>query len=403
MLCGAALILRGGWVLYRWISDGGALSYPDEELHWQLARHLFDEGTLVSDDGHYAARMPLYPMFLALFTGCGQVGLLLARLAQAVLGAATVLIGYRLADAVGGRRTAIVAGLLLCCDPFAVFFSNLLLTETLFTLLAMGLIACAWQLLSKPHHGQDALLGLAVLGAAAILTRPSSAAWIPALWLLLAWLAADRRRLVPRLLLCPVILAMLLVPWGLRNKAVLGSFAWLSTNGGVTLYDAQGPQADGSSNQAFLQELPELQGLDEVALDRELQRLAVEQMRRDPANVARLAGVKLLRTWSLTPNVTEYRGGPAALAGAAYTVVVLVGGLVGLAGALRARRRHQLMFWRLAPSRRSLHAMLWLPIVCFTLVHCVYIGSVRYRVPLMPLLAVAAGTVVARPGGGRSG
>ena len=402
-LCGVGLILRAGWVLYRWFSDGSALSYPDEELHWQLAGHLFDEGTLVSDNGRFASRMPLYPMFLALFAGCGQMGVLLARLAQAVLGAATVLIGYRLTDVAAGRRAAIVAGVLLCCDPFAVFFSNLLLTETLFTLLAIGLIACAWQLLSKPHGGHDALLGLAVLGAGAILTRPSAAAWIPALWLMLAWLAADRRRLIPRLLLCPVILAVLLAPWGLRNKAVLGSFAWLSTNGGVTLYDAQGQQADGSSNQTFLHELPELQGLDEVALDRELRHLAVEHMREDPVGVARLAVVKFLRTWSLTPNVSEYRGGLAAVAGAVYTVIVLLGGFAGLVGALRAKRRHQMMFWRLAPSRRSLHAMLWLPVVCFTLVHCVYIGSVRYRVPLMPLLAVAAGTVVARPVVGRSG
>ncbi len=399
LLCGVALALRAGWVIYRWTTHGAAFDYPDEDLHWQLATHLVHDGTLMTDDGRLAARMPLYPLFLAAFAGLGQTGILLARLAQAALGAATVLIAYRFAAAAFDRRAALVAGLLVSCDPFAVFFSNLLLTEVLFTLMAVSLTSCAWLLLWRArHHFRAALLGVALLGPAVVLTRPSAAGWIPLLWLLIVWLSTDRPRTFLRLLVCPVALVVLMLPWGVRNRAALGSWAWLSANGGVTLYDAQGPQADGSSNQAFLANMPELKGLDEIARDQMLQRRARQHMRDDPGRVLRLAAVKLQRTWSLTPNVAEYRGGPVALVSAAYTALVLLAALVGLVRAATQRLRpHQATFRPPAPSPRAFHALIWLPVVYFSLLHCIYVGSLRYRVPLMPFVCLAAAGAVAAP------
>ena len=44
------------------------------------------------------------------------------------------------------------------------------------------------------------------------------------------------------------------------------------------------------------------------------------------------------------------------------------------------------------PPRRRLHVLLWLPVIYFTLVHCAFIGSLRYRVPLMPFVEIAAAT-----------
>jgi hypothetical protein len=165
----------------------------------------------------------------------------------------------------------------------------------------------------------------------------------------------------------------------------------------VTLYDAQGPQADGSSDQSFLRAMPQLARLGEVERDQRLKALAWQQMRKDPARVLRLAAVKLGRTWSLVPNVSTYSGGATGLLSASYTLVVLV--LAGL-GLWRGWRRG-----RVAGSARGVHAerayqvLLWLPVVYFTLLHCVYIGSLRYRVPLMPLLALAAASAFVLPAG----
>lgn len=382
-----ALALRIGWIAYSWQRDGAAFRYPDETLHWQLAANLVEHGTLVSDlgpDGRYAARMPLYPLFLAVFAGAGPTGVLLVRLTQAVLGAATTLIVFRLARAALGVRAAVVAGVLCACDPFGVFFVNLLLTETLFAPLLVGLVACAWRLATDVRN-RGALAGVALLGAAAVLARPSAAALVPLVWLAVLWLPEERRSLWPGLLVCPVVLGVGLLPWGLRNQAAIGAYAWLSTNGGVTLYDAQGPQADGSSDQAFLDDPrtnPAYGVQGEAARDRALRDAALEHIRHDPRRVARLAGVKLLRTWSPVPNVAEYRSGAVGLVSAVYTVPVLMGAIVG---AWRAGRRRG--------GPRRLIVLAWLTVLYFTVVHCVYIGSVRYRVPLMPLLSISAAGV----------
>jgi 4-amino-4-deoxy-L-arabinose transferase-like glycosyltransferase len=379
-----ALALRVGWVAVQWLTRGPELHYDDERLHWQLATHLVHDGTLVSDDGRYAARMPLYPMFLALFAGAGAYGVLAVRLVQAGLGALTAVVAGRLAGAAWGARAALVAGLLVAVDPFGIFFTNLLLTESVFTLLLLATVLCAYHLTARTSR-RGALAGLAILGAALVLTRPAAVLLLPIVWLLVWLFSESRGRRFLQLLVCPVVLAAALLPWAVRNQVVLGAPAWLSTNGGVTLYDAQGPQADGSSNQAFLKERPELQGRGEVELDRILARSAREQMRADPWRVLRLAGAKLLRTWSPIPNVPEYRGGLTAFCGGVYTLAVLIAAVGGLARSVRRTA---------GAGYRKLSALLWVPVVYFTLIHCTYIGSVRYRVPLMPLLAISAAATV---------
>ena len=404
-----ALLLRAGWVGFQWQRTGPAFEFDDERLHWAMASNLVDAGQMVTDDGRFAARMPLYPLFLAIFAGAGQTGVLFARLAQAALGAATVWLIYRLARDALGPRPALLAGGLACIDPYGIFFTNLLLSEVLFTLIAVALTAAAWRLI-RPVNGdgrrddaapvddhsfvddpsssptfRKSALAVAVLGPAAILTRPSALGWIISLWLLLWLYDRNKRRAALCVVAYAAALGVFLLPWGLRNHHAIGSYAWLSTNGGVTLYDAQGPQADGSSNQQFLEKMPGLSGLGEAERDRLLRDKALEQMKRDPARVVHLAGVKFLRTWNPVPNFEAYRGGLTAIASALFTTLVLLLAAVAI--------------WRTAFVRRSrtgvrYQTLVWLPIVYFTLLHCIFIGSLRYRVPLMPFLELSAAAAV---------
>lgn len=390
-----ALALRLGWVALRWGQAGASFEYDDERLHWELASNLVQRGALVSDDGRYAARMPVYPLLLAPFALAGPAGVLLARLAQAAIGAATVALAATFARQAMGRPAAVAAGALTALDPYAIFFSNLLLTEVLFTFIGLLLTYCAWLVgvrYTRPaafavlpriwRQVAWANIGLATLGGVAVLTRQSSVGWVALLFVLVWWYDRERRRGTMRLIRHTLTVGLLLLPWGLRNHATLGAYAWLGTNGGATLYDGQGPQARGDSDQRFMQELPEIQGLGEIEKDRVLRRLAIEQMQRDPARALSLAWVKLARTWSLTPNVANYRLGATGLVSAVFMLALLALGVLGVR--------------RLLASRRLL-TLLGLPIVYFTLVHCVYVGSLRYRVPVMPFVElIAAGALTVR-------
>ncbi|MGE0479424.1 MAG: glycosyltransferase family 39 protein [Phycisphaerae bacterium] len=375
-----ALVLRGGWVLAQWARDGAALTYDDERLHWQLATHLVRDGALVSDDGRFAARLPLYPLFVAGGALLGETGVLVVRLMQALVGALTAALAAELAGLALDRRAAVLAGLLVALDPFAIFFSNLLLNETLFAALLVGLALASWhELRIAGRRPGAALLAAGALAGAAVLTRPEALLLVALQTALLAAASRGRRDGALRAGVLALAVAAPLGAFGLRNAHVLGGFAPLGANGGVTLYDGQGPQADGRSDQAFLQHLPQLDGLGELERDRALRSLALAEMAADPWRVTRLAGAKLARTWSPWPNVADYRGGVAGAVGALYTLCVVAAALVGA--------------WRLR-ARRVLLVNLLLPAVATTLTCCIFIGSVRYRVPAMPLLAVVAAGAV---------
>lgn len=387
----AALLFRLAWVLTV-LTRGGESQLPDERVHWTLASNLAQYGELVSEEGRYAARMPLYPLFLACFLNLGESGELAAKVAQVVIGAVTVVLTIRIARRIGGPRVAWAAGALTAIDPYAIYFSNLLLTETVFTPALLVLTLATLRLLGMPPRpaiggvgtpdclppvaavrtGEwPTILSLALAGAGAVLIRPSAAGLVILLWASGCAVATTWKQRLLRVTVLAAIFAAVMLPWGLRNKAVLGDYAWLSTNGGLTLYDGQGPQATGGSDQAFVNLLPELKGLNEVEVDRRLRRLAIEQMQRDPLRVLELAGVKFLRTWSLTPNAAQFTSGLRDTVSAVFSGGVFV---LALVGAWRLRRQHRLLIVLLAP------------IAYFTLVHCIYVGSLRYRIPLMPLV-----------------
>lgn len=371
-----ACAMRIGWVSTQWIRGEHAPTLPDEQLHWSMAQNLVTDGAMVTDDGRYAARMPLYPLFLACFAWLGEAGWLAARLAQALAGGLTALLAYRFARAALDERAALAAGLLTAFDPFAIAFSNLLLTEALFMPLAVGLVYASWRVAVRPAESTGSVWAVSLCGAAALLTRPSAIAWLPVLWIVLLCLDPLKSRGMRRLALYAGVVALTLLPWGLRNRAAIGSWALLSANGGITLYDAQGPQADGSSDQAgFVERMPEVASLPEAQRDRAYRDRAIEQMRRDPARIVRLAWVKFLRTWNPVPNAAAYRGGTVAMISVAWMILMYIAIVPGI---WRARRRGRFLM------------MTWLPIVCFTLLHCVFIGSMRYRVPLMPFVEILA-------------
>lgn len=397
-----ALGLRLLWVVVQTVRGGAPadpseiLNFPDEVLHWELARNLAHEGLLVSEDGRYAARMPLYPLFLAPFTYFGTVGIGLARLVQAVIGAATAVIVYRFGRRAIGNEAGLLAGLLVCFDPFAVFFSNLLLTENFFTLLAVSLTYGCWKALhTSPDLRVAGLATIAVCGAAAVLTRPSSAGWVMLTWLIAAipettWL--KKLRVVGVL---AGILFVTLLPWAVRNWFVVDAFVWLGTNSGISLYDAQHAGARGDSKQEdFIAELmqdPNFAALGEAARDREFSHRAWQAMRADPTRVAELAVEKVLRTWRPWPNEPQHRRGLAAVVGAFFTIAVLLATLVGGWRLLQERRAINSK----APAAVWLLLILLLPAIYFTAVHSLYVGSVRYRIPVMPMLCIVAGSALA--------
>lgn len=378
--------VRVAWVVVRHGPAPTGLTFPDEEAYWQSARSLAAGHGLVDEFGYRATYMPGYPVFLALWTTTAAP-LQWARLVQAVLGGLAAPAVFFLTQSVvrrtksRGDEVGLLAGALaavaVAFDPFLVFFSGLLLTETLFTMLLVP----AWWLVmrrtfvdSRGAGLESVLVGLLLL--LCILLRPASVALVLVTPIAIVLFAKARGPAVRHALIIAIVVLAGLVPWGWRNQRVLGEWRWLTTRGGISLYDGLRPGASGASDLAHTKSMPEVAGLNEIAWDAYFRQQARLAVRDDPLRVVRLAGRKFLRTWSLTPNVEAYQRGTLAWVSAIWMIAVLVSAAVG--------------WWRVRRSPGT-WLLLLLPVGVFTSLHMVFVGSVRYRVPVMPMVYVLAG------------
>jgi hypothetical protein len=380
--------LRCGWVLARaHVADGSdVLEYADERDYWSMARALARGETMRDEMGFVAGRMPGYPAFLSLWVGTPRP-LLAARLAQAFVAGAGCVAFALIGKHVGGAALGLLCGVLTAIDPFAVLFSNLLLSETVFAA-AVGLLVLSTSSLSaSADGGARTMAATASLGSCllrwfgwgicclvCIYLHPSALLLAGALGLWAVWTWPGRRSAMGLTLGMLVVLAGL-APWAVRNHRLLGETCWLTTRLGISLYDGVGPQATGRSDLAYTREIPEVQGLSELNRDRWFLNRSWEQIRIAPGRILRLAWNKLLLTWNIVPNVEAHRTPAKMLISASWMVPILLLSALGLLRmqALVARK-----------------GLLLVPVICLTLLHMVFVGSVRYRVPVMPYVEVLA-------------
>jgi hypothetical protein len=180
------------------------------------------------------------------------------------------------------------------------------------------------------------------------------------------------------------LILLTLLPWALRNRSLLGRWIWLDTNTGFTLYDGYNPNASGASDQDFVQSEPVLQTLSEADRSEYLSQKAIQYARTHPSRVWELGLVKLARTWSVMPLSNEYNRPQLRLVALVYSVPFDILVLAGL-------------IWGKLP--RSAKLFLLAPALYFTMVHALTVGSLRYRIPAEPPMAVIAASLLAAGGG----
>ncbi len=394
-----ALALRLAWALHQPSDDAAIDQLPDQREYLQLAQNLKSSSSLWMidprfDQAVYAYRTPGYPLLVAL---CGAKPMMV-RIVQAFMDTSTILAIFLLARRWLTMRGALAASAIVAINPFMIFFTGLILSETLFTsMLCWGL---ALLVLSRgPWPDGSKLLawiGGAVLLAFAALVRPG-AILMPVVLGCGAALA-NRTDIVNRSrnahgaavgnFPLPVAATMLLVsvlaifPWAARNRFVLGSWIWTATDAGITRYDGFSPDAVGDSNQSFVQFMPWTRDMTEVARSRYFTGLANEWIKDHPWDCLHLAAIKIARTWSPIPLSAQYGSRLS------YRMVGLVYGvgfdLLLLAG-----------LWKtVLPG--AVKRLLLLPAVYFTIAAALSVGSLRYRVPGEGPMAILAASACCR-------
>jgi hypothetical protein len=250
----AGCVLRLAFGLIYW--NDKPLTH-DEREYLALAANVAAGRGFVYDDsldtgtGQQFGRAPGYPLFLAAI-GAGRNGdaatPLRVKVAQALLGATGVWLIGLLAFRAGGERAGVIAAWLAAIYPPLVSLPSYVLSETLYSTVALASVAVLQNAISPLARGRSAVLRISAAGAlcgAAALIRPAMLFYLP---LATLWLVAKRRYGLALTLGCTAMLVI--VPWTIRNFRVYDRFVLVASEGGVTFWTGNHPLAIGEGDLA---------------------------------------------------------------------------------------------------------------------------------------------------------
>jgi len=390
-----ALAARSLWVAYAPADPTDGRHIDDTYFyHYSAAGLVKGSGYVTPWTGAETAHWPPgYTFFLAGLYGLFGPNVAVGWIANIVLGALTCVAVYIAGCLILSQRAGAIAGLLLAVFPGHIFFSSLLLSETLFTLLAV--VAMTLTLLVA-RQGKDAsmvrliLLGL-VVGATALVRGQG-------LFLLIAaalfwWLStADWRRALRWATVVGVTSLAVIVPWSIRNYVAMDSFVFISTNAGGNLWlgnheGATGRymwMADEWTRERYAN-LPEPER--EVAASNLALREGLKFIFTHPADELRLSATKLRALYEDDEEGLRWIHRPEA--GSAVGSIRVIGDVAdGFYFAVLAVSAGGLAYW--LRRRRSAVALPLLVVGVFTLGQLLFFADPRFHFPMLPSLCLLA-------------
>jgi len=371
---------------------GHRLVFGDSESYWHLARSLAHGEPYRFGEFGTVFRMPGYPALLApLFWFFDEPPTLAVRIEGCLLGAIAVLLAVLWTRQLFGNRAGWFAGLIMTFHPEMVLSSVLILSEAAFLpfwiahLFGLSVVlsnAMSHDLAQKKAAG----FMLGCLAGLTTLIRPVTIVWLPFLATIMVLFSKQRRGCLAFWGISFLGFAAMMFPWWLRNYWVTGQWVLTTTQAGPTLYDGLHPTATGASDMTFVpqkfnelrQRMPDTRNIDlELEFNRWLASEALRWAWSHPQRMVKLAVVKFRRLWNPCPNDPGFNVFPInAIVGVGFAVIL---GLA-LAGLIKFRA----MSWSLVGC--------WLPVIYVTVLHMVFVASIRYRWPALPgLIVLSAG------------
>ncbi|HMK39038.1 MAG TPA: glycosyltransferase family 39 protein, partial [Bacteroidota bacterium] len=349
-------------------------------------RQILDRGVFEDSNGDRAVRAPLFPVVLAGLIALVGDRLIVLHLAGCLLGVVEVWLVYLLAMRLwADYRGALSAAAIAALYPGLIIYSTLLQTETLYGVFFLFAILSSYTV-SKSLRIPGAILCGICCGLAA-LTRAVFAGFIPILVLIILWQQRDRmRRALPAALVVLASAILTVAPWSLRNVALFGKVIPLASGGGSSLLTGNNPYAVGTYrvregfDEWFRREAAE-RGVSDVSRLDESERsglsaeIAVGYMTSHPIETILLSCKKTYIFWVYPILHTDsWPPGQAVAVGADALLLILSAfGVIGM--------------WFLRARLVTLYASIGF----FWLVQALLHSESRFRLPLIPLLAVLAG------------
>jgi 4-amino-4-deoxy-L-arabinose transferase-like glycosyltransferase len=402
---------------------------PTSQGHFDARQYRELADSLIAGDGFQLVRngvqgpdldrTPVYPLFVALF-GPGWERVPIVVVAQHLLVLLTAYLAWRWArDRIGAPTAALAAFAIVAFDLTSMTYATYLLTETLFTFfLTVALVV--WPLANDRHAAaRSAIAGLA--WGMATLTRPITLYFAPVVVVIALIVAMRRRAVVAHVAIALLVGAAVVGSWMARNHARCGH-ALVSTIEGENLlyyraalvalpkgktvaeyrrelrvetsegsYDRSDPHQAAMLDEVKKQKAFELMLTHPLGLPRPLL-LGLPRLLFSPnrSYLYKLLGIQH-EEWDLNDLEAESFSSKvvsvetAYVAGSAlYQALLLALALVG--AAIGARKREP---WVVVPA---------VALAYLVVISCGLETHARFRVPLVPVLAVLAGRALVAAG-----
>jgi hypothetical protein len=357
----------------------------------------------------------LYTLYLAGVYGLVGYHPLAARLIQAVLvGALMPWLIYRLGCRHFGRQVGLVAGAVMACYAYFIYYAATLMTENFYIIGILWVLDMAGQLgragESLSARQQGLLLGLAL--GVTVLLRQVFLIFIPVLFLWLLWRSyrfqtgpgwtggttSKSRGLAPYLrnqpvmrmsgilLTATVVLLFAIAPWTVRNYLIFNRFVLLNTNAGFAFYWSNHPihgqnyPANLPDWDAYIRLIPpELLSLNEAELDQALLKRGLDFVRNDPRRYLILSISRIDEYFMFWPSSDS--GLISNVSRVASFGLLLPFMAYGLLSQLRRSFSSEIL-------------ILYLFVIVYSAIHLLSWSLIRYRLPVDAVLIVFAGATL---------
>ncbi|MCP4694615.1 MAG: hypothetical protein GY859_41690 [Desulfobacterales bacterium] len=407
-----ALILNG-LLVYALTHFFNVESHPD--YYHTLARNLLEGRgfTVRPDAAPVMWRLPLYPLFLCgVYTVFGPHHLPVVVI-QAVLNSVTCVLVFWLVRSVFSAGVGWGAALLFAVYPFTAYYAARELPETLFNCLFMIMALTLYRLYTAPRLKNAFLFGCmaGLLTLCKVFFKGFPVFLVCAmigLFFLRIFRKARERTLSPDgastgeakggapgdcaagpgmvikrgALLAGVMFAgffLVLSPWVIRNYMASGSFPVIGVGGGFTLWMGNHVRYDGmdfdqlppDKREEMKAEMRRIIGDGysvDLANDQKLYEEAVRNMLREPGKTCLLMVKKAFRLWFSIYSLDMKKHQPLVTV---FQAVILLPALIGVLLALKRRRT-------ILP--------LLLLLAYFQIVYTVFTPTIRYVMPVMPIV-----------------
>ena len=364
----------------------------------------------------------LYTLYLVVVYSLTNAQPIIARILQAILvGVLHPWLAWRIGKRTFGESAGILAALFSAVYVYFFYYGGALVTETMYITALFWMFDVALRLREKPFGNPWRWIELGVAIGISALFRQLILLFVPFLFLWLWWRTGDvqfstrpqkavegayanmtkvnafsirmRRMFSQRALMgfvyTVVVVAMLILPWTVRNYRAFHTFTPLNTNAGYVLFWGNHPIYGTTfvgilgGDSAYYDLIPkELLPLNEAQLDQALLKVGIGFILDDPVRYFWLSLSRIAEYFKFWP--TSESGTISNLSRVASFGIFLPFMIYGIWTTIRTWRK------TFTPEQQSIMLLLGSFLIVYTAIHLLTWALVRYRLPVDAVLLLFA-------------